>query len=37
MIGNPETYVVDLSSVDVTGLARLQDLDGTGGFTPLAA
>jgi hypothetical protein len=35
MIGNPETYVVDLSSVDFTGPARLQELRSTGGFTPL--
>jgi choloylglycine hydrolase len=35
MIGNPETYVVDLSSVDFTGPARLQDLRSKGGFTPL--
>jgi hypothetical protein len=36
MIGNPETYVVDLSSVDFTGPARLQDLRSKGRFTPLA-
>ena len=36
MIGNPETYVVDLSSVDFTGAPRLQDLRSKGGFTPLS-
>ena len=35
MIGNPETYVVDLASVDFAAPARLQDLQWTGGFTPV--
>jgi choloylglycine hydrolase len=36
LIGNPETYVVDLASVDFTTPARLQDLQWTGDFTPVA-
>jgi hypothetical protein len=36
MIGNPETYVVDLASVDFSTPARLQDLQWTGDFTPVS-
>ena len=36
MIGNPVTFVVDLSSVDFTTPARLQDLHAEGSFTPIA-
>ncbi len=35
MVDNPETYVVDLATVDFTGPARLQDLRAQGSFTPL--
>ena len=34
--GGAETYVVDLASVDFTTPARLQDLQWTGDFTPVA-
>ena len=36
MIGNPETYVVDMASVDFSTPARLQDLQWTGDFTPVS-
>ena len=35
-IGNPETYVVDLASVDFATPARLQDLQWSGDFTPVS-
>jgi hypothetical protein len=35
MIDNPETYVVDLASVDFAKPARLQDLRDKGAFTPI--
>ncbi|MGO9027185.1 MAG: hypothetical protein ACLQOZ_00945 [Acidimicrobiales bacterium] len=34
-IGNPETYVVDLASVDLSAPSRLQDLQWEGDFTPV--
>ena len=36
MISNPETYVVDLASVDFSKPARLRDLEWTGDFTPVS-
>ncbi len=35
MMGNPETYVVDLATVDFAKPARLQDLRAVGSFTPI--
>jgi choloylglycine hydrolase len=35
MFGNPETYVVDLASVDFEKPERLQELRAEGSFTPL--
>jgi choloylglycine hydrolase len=35
MVDNPETYVVDLASVDFTKPARLQDLRSEGSFTAI--
>jgi hypothetical protein len=35
MIGNPETYVVDLASVDFEKPARLLELRAEGSFTPI--
>ena len=35
MIGNPETYVVDLGSVDFEKPERLQELRAEGSFTPI--
>ena len=36
LIGNPETYVVDLATVDFCADARLQDLQWKGEFTPVS-
>lgn len=35
MADNPETYVVDLATVDFSGPARLRDLRAVGSFTPV--
>jgi hypothetical protein len=35
MFGNPETYVVELASVDFEKHERLQELRAEGSFTPL--
>ncbi len=35
MMGNPETYVVDLATVDFAKAARLQDLRALGSFTSI--